>query len=257
MRKRLLLPILVIVCTLALFTGCGSSPEGKWHCVKITLDGEKFSNSDCKERNGYSLSVYSEVEFGKDGEGTLIVRERGEKEFEFEYEKDEDEYSIDFTKNDRFKKGTAKVEDGKLVLTIKTSESKMVMTFEKGENEEEYDLYGGKQGLKTMNTNAKLVYVTVNGACSDLVADGKISQIKEGKVGPIKISELDESDPLQKAVKTAMKDNNSEDGYVCWEIKNKYRIKWAQWSNKQSGTIGQYPNPESDIEEKHDMGEKF
>lgn len=114
--------------------------------------------------------------------------------------------------------------------------------------------------LKSSNSNAKLVFTTVNGTCSDLIADGMSNEVKAGKVGPIKASELDESDAVQKEVLKAMKENNSEDGYVCWLVENtdSYpRISWAQWSEEKSGTVGQYPDPEKNAAAAHEIGEKF
>lgn len=254
--KKIFLLVLMFICSIALLTGCGSSPEGKWHCVKCTMGGEKYSNNDCKEDYGFGLSVYSEIEFDKDGEGVLTIRSSyKETEIEFEYEKKDDGYDIDFDSYCEYKKPSAKIEDGKLTLSMKLGDEKIVFTYEKGENEEEYVLGGGKQGLKTMNTNAKLVYVTVNGVISDLVADGKISQVESGSFGPMKISDL-KNGPIQLAISIAMGDNGTEEGYVAWEIKNK-KIVWAQWGNKKSGMIGQYPDPETDPKEEHDMGEKF
>ena len=256
MKKQVLL-IVMFAMSLIMLTGCGSV-TGKWHCTKLSIDGEKISNSECEDLFGLELSAYCEAEFGKDGSGTLTIRENTEKQYAFEYSEEDGEYELDFD-DKAVKSGTAELEDKKLKITLKLNKKKCVFTLEEGENEKDFDLGHTKSSLRMRNSNAKLVYVSVNGTVSDLVADGKKSEIKPGKVGPIKASDLDENDPVQKAVKDAMKENDSMDGYVCWEIKegNYRKISWAQWSDSEEGVIGQYPDPETDFKKNHTMGEKF
>jgi len=109
--------------------------------------------------------------------------------------------------------------------------------------------YVSKSKLKSANSNAKLVYVTVANACADAIADGNSSRIQVGKTGPLKISDLDESDFIQKSVKEAMNSNASGNGYVYWEIEpGTYKPIFAQWSpdGKDSSQVGQYPDPNRD-----------
>lgn len=112
--------------------------------------------------------------------------------------------------------------------------------------------------LKSANSNAKLVFTTIAGACADLISDGKARQISTGRHSAVKVTDLDVSDPIQKAIKQAMKDNGSEIGYVCWEISSNYKPVYAQWSNSnERGVVGQYPNPETEPGENHFLGAMF
>lgn len=121
--------------------------------------------------------------------------------------------------------------------------------------------YVKKSKLKSANSNAKLVFTTVTGTCADLVADGKITDITTGKVGPVLVSGLSTSDPLEKDVGKALSDNGSASGAVSWFVdSDNYKPKWAQWADS-AGTdnqlVGQYPNPETDPDNLHAIGTSF
>lgn len=249
----------IIICSLALFTSCGNSVVGKWHCVKLKINGEKISNSDCKDEYGFGLSVYSEIDFNDKGMGMLYLRENGERALLFDYSEDDDnEYDIDIEKNDyNIKNGTLKVIDDKLELSIKVDNSKIVITYEKGESDEKFNPYTGKAGLKNMNRNAELIYYTIANECTDIIRQGgDISQIKIGKLGPIKTRDLDTNNLIQQKVKTVLNDCFIDDGYISWET-NGFDIVWVQWSIDKKGIVGQFPDPETDINAEHTIGKKF
>lgn len=114
--------------------------------------------------------------------------------------------------------------------------------------------YVKKSKLKSANSNAKLVFTTVNGAAADIIADGKdVSKIVgEGPTAVSSLSTDTTNNPLQAAVQKAMADNGTGAGYVYWTINASTKnVNLAQWaSSTASGDIvGQYPNPETDPDE--------
>jgi len=121
--------------------------------------------------------------------------------------------------------------------------------------------YVKKSKLKSANSNAKLVYTTVNGALSDLVADGKVAQVSTENFSsalPIPGSQTNNAD-LKSAINTAMADNGSSSGAVAYYISTQKKIVWAQWADAVGATelIGQYPNPETDPDATHSFGTSF
>lgn len=112
--------------------------------------------------------------------------------------------------------------------------------------------------LKTANANAKLVFTTLNNTASDLIADN-ISVDKLDYSGPV--SGLPDND-LGRAVKSALKDNGAEDGYVriyfdpnaggdedTYETKN-----YAMYSKSESGAlVGRFPNPPKTVDEAKEL----
>ena len=87
--------------------------------------------------------------------------------------------------------------------------------------------YVKKSKLKSANANAKLVFTTVSGACADLVADGKITEIAVGDRDVILINSLESGNVIDKAVYTAMSDNGTNSGAVAWGINSSYKPTWA------------------------------
>lgn len=258
MKKTVML-IILFALSVIMLTGCGSI-TGKWHCVKLSIDGEKISNSECEKIYGYGLSYFSEIEFNKDDEGKLIIRDDPEMTLTFKYSKDEDEYDLDIDESQM--KGLATTKDGKLILTLKRSIKNYVITFEKGENDEEPDPDAVKHsqvGLESVNSNAKIVYISLNEAVNELVSDGHVSLISAGKFGPIKVSELIRGDVLQKELASylSIEDADFLNGYISYEVSTYKKITWAQWSADKKGIVGQYPNPETDPYNEHNIGEEF
>ena len=118
--------------------------------------------------------------------------------------------------------------------------------------------YVKKSKLKSANTNAKLVYTTVNGEISSLMSDGKTKDVKDGKVIK-KVEGLKGStDALEAAVYTAMSDNGSGSGAICYEVDNK-KVTFAQWGEEtDSGElVGQYPDPATNPDMTCTFGTKF
>ena len=117
--------------------------------------------------------------------------------------------------------------------------------------------YVKKSKLKSANSNAKLVFTTVSGACADLTSDGKMTEITTGVRAAVKIDNLTTTDKLDNAVKIAMSDNGSASGAVAWNVGTDYKPTWAQWADAVSTAgqlVGQYPNPETDPDVMHTLG---
>ena len=109
--------------------------------------------------------------------------------------------------------------------------------------------YVKKSKLKSANSNAKLVFTTVNNQAADLVVEGTV---------------VNDSDALKKAVYDALKDNGDGAGACAYSIDTSGNVEWAQWANTVSGDaptgavmVGQYPDPETDPDATHAMGTKF
>lgn len=122
--------------------------------------------------------------------------------------------------------------------------------------------YVKKSKLKTANSNAKLVFTTVNNEASDLIVDGNESKITAQDVVAVSgLSTDTTNDPLQAAVNKALKDNGNNAGYVFWEIDSKTKnVTLAQWSSADGSTstiVGQWPNPTSDYDTLHTIGTSF
>lgn len=122
--------------------------------------------------------------------------------------------------------------------------------------------YVKKSKLKTANSNAKLVFTTVNNEASDLIVDGNEGKISDQAV--TKVSALPDSDankPLQVAVKKALKDNGDNAGYVYWTIDASTKnVTLAQWSSADASTdtiVGQWPNPTSNYDKLNKIGASF
>lgn len=275
--KKYLVLVLAVVCSLAciLLTGCGDSDDGKsskkslksqvagkWGAVKLTMDDETMTDKEYRENYGRSLGKYLSMEFDKSGTGTLILE--GKKKA-FDWSVKDDELSIDFDDSDlRDAKSSLELDDDQLILKIKDDDHKLIVYLEKGDDDdddkpdESESEYAKKSKLKAANTKAKLVFVTVNGAASDIISDGHpISDIKASG-GVVKISDLESSsDPIRKAVYEAFDDTDDRDGYVWWDIDDRGRVYIAQWAASLEGMVGQYPNPETDPGQTHTIGREM
>lgn len=122
--------------------------------------------------------------------------------------------------------------------------------------------YVKKSKLKTANSNAKLVFTTVNNEASDLIVDGNESKITAQDVVAVSgLSTNTTNDPLQAAVNKALKDNGKNAGYVFWEIDSTTKnVTLAQWSSADGSTstiVGQWPDPTSDYDTLHTIGTSF
>lgn len=103
-----------------------------------------------------------------------------------------------------------------------------------------------QEALKTANSNAKLVFTTINNTASDLIADGEgVEALKyKGTVDGL-------SGTLGEAVKKALGENGAGNGYVYIDFDpSKDEGSFAQWSEAETGAVvGQYPNPPKSVEE--------
>ena len=113
--------------------------------------------------------------------------------------------------------------------------------------------YVKKSRMRTANSNAKLVFESINNMASDKVADGdKVSKIaaKQAAVSSYKSS----TDVLEKAVWEALKDNGENGaGYVslAYDPNKKDAENWVQWQTNDAETdqiTGQWPNAPKDVE---------
>ena len=113
--------------------------------------------------------------------------------------------------------------------------------------------YVKKSRMRTANSNAKLVFESINNMASDKVADGdKVSAITADKIAVS--SYKNNSDVLKAAVWDALKDNGeSGAGYVSlsYDPNSKTAENWVQWqTNKETADqiTGQWPNAPKDVD---------
>ena len=263
--KKALTAALAFGTALLCLAGCGNKFEGTWECVKMKEDDDTLKAKDFKDELGYDTDEYMVFELDGDGTGTLTFMD-GEYETDLEWEADDDE--ITFELEDEFLDGsdelTGEIKDDQFIIEIEKDDLKMY--FEKSDDKDDDDdddddddkgSRRSKSKLKSANSSAKLVFTTVECTVADMLADGENMTDVRSLGYPKKISELDTSNPIENAVYQAMKDNGDDSGYVYWEIDNDYRITFAQFGEETDGVIGQYPEPETDPSNDHDMGYKF
>jgi type IV pilus assembly protein PilA len=145
-----------------------------------------------------------------------------------------------------------KLTEDKLELTVMAGLHTTRTSFTKVNDDDAVKSYTEKSKLKTANTNAKVVFTTLNNEAADRIADGERVEAVHTN-GAVAVADLeDSSDPLLKAVYKALSDNGKELGYVYIEFDpNNYESTgFVQWSASESGgLIGQYPNPVKTVEE--------
>lgn len=118
--------------------------------------------------------------------------------------------------------------------------------------------YVKKSKLKTANSNAKLVFTTVNNEAADLLVNGETVGSGDGQTTAVNIKDdlgaltgTTTADKLGKAVYEALKDNGNGAGYCVYSIGTSGNVEYAQWSdveNPTSGVLGQYPDPCKDAD---------
>lgn len=113
--------------------------------------------------------------------------------------------------------------------------------------------YVKKSRMRTANSNAKLVFESINNMASDKVADGdKVSAITASKIAVS--SYKNNTDVLKAAVWDALKDNGeSGAGYVSlsYDPNSKTAENWVQWQTndaEDSQITGQWPNAPKDVD---------
>lgn len=119
--------------------------------------------------------------------------------------------------------------------------------------------YVKKSKLKSANSNAKLVYTTVNNQAADLLVEGEVidASCGQGADGAgVQISSMAVASPstgvdkLKNAVYEALKDNGDNAGYCLYVISSKGEVELAQWASDAAGAtmLGQYPDPATDAD---------
>lgn len=121
--------------------------------------------------------------------------------------------------------------------------------------------YVKKSKLKTANSNAKLVFTTVNNETSDLLVEGTAvadevwqGKIKSGMTSTAnqKLADAVANQKIADAVWNALKDNGDGAGYCLYKVSDG-EVKLAQWADTDASTtaaavLGQYPNPCKDAD---------
>lgn len=118
--------------------------------------------------------------------------------------------------------------------------------------------YVKKSKLKTANSNAKLVFTTVNNEAADMLVNGETVGSGDSQTHPVNIKEdlgaltgETTKDRLGKAVYNALKDNGDGAGYCVYAIGTSGNVEYAQWSDvfdPTKGVLGQYPDPCNDAD---------
>ena len=113
--------------------------------------------------------------------------------------------------------------------------------------------YVKKSRMRTANSNAKLVFESINNMASDKVADGDAVTAITGTAVQVS-SYKGSSDVLKAAVWDALKDNGENGaGYVSlsYDPNKKDAENWVQWqTNKETADqiTGQWPNAPKDVD---------
>lgn len=118
--------------------------------------------------------------------------------------------------------------------------------------------YVKKSKLKTANSNAKLVFTTVNNEAADMLVEdtsvtGSASQSGAVEVKSLQNTNTDAKSKLANAVYNALKDNGDGAGYCLYIVNADGSVNFAQWcdvnsSSTAKGVLGQYPNPCKDAD---------
>lgn len=118
--------------------------------------------------------------------------------------------------------------------------------------------YVKKSKLKTANSNAKLVFTTVNNEAADMLVEGtsvtgSASQSSAVEVKSLQNTNTDAKSKLANAVYNALKDNGDGAGYCLYIVNADGSVNFAQWcdvnsSSTAKGVLGQYPNPCKDAD---------
>ncbi|WP_418837913.1 type II secretion system protein [Ruminococcus sp.] len=118
--------------------------------------------------------------------------------------------------------------------------------------------YVKKSKLKTANSNAKLVFTTVNNEAADMLVEGTSVTGSASQSGAVEVKSLqntntDAKSKLANAVYNALKDNGDGAGYCLYIVNADGSVNFAQWcdvnsSSTEKGVLGQYPNPCKDAD---------
>lgn len=120
--------------------------------------------------------------------------------------------------------------------------------------------YVKKSKLKTANSNAKLVFTTVNNEAADMLVEGTSVTGSASQNSAVTVKSLqvtgtpsDAKAKLGNAVYNALKDNGDGAGYCLYIVNADGSVNFAQWCDVDStsgstGVLGQYPNPCKDAD---------
>ena len=119
--------------------------------------------------------------------------------------------------------------------------------------------YVKKSKLKTANSNAKLVFTTVNNEAADMLVEGTSVTSGASQSSAVLVKSLQKNNPtsavdkLANAVYNALKDNGDGAGYCLYIVNDDGSVNFAQWcdvnsSSTATGVLGQYPNPCKDAD---------
>lgn len=118
--------------------------------------------------------------------------------------------------------------------------------------------YVKKSKLKTANSNAKLVFTTVNNEAADMLVEGtsvtnNASQSRAVEVKSLQNTNTDAKSKLANAVYNALKDNGDGAGWCLYMVNDDGSVNFAQWCDVESdsdstGVLGQYPDPCKDAD---------
>ena len=119
--------------------------------------------------------------------------------------------------------------------------------------------YVKKSKLKTANSNAKLVFTTVNNEAADMLVEGTSVTGSASQSSAVQVKNLQKTNPttavdkLANAVYNALKDNGDGAGYCLYIVNADGSVNFAQWCDVDSsgtakGVLGQYPNPCKDAD---------
>lgn len=118
--------------------------------------------------------------------------------------------------------------------------------------------YVKKSKLKTANSNARLVFTTVNNEAAYMLVEGTSVTGSASQSGAVEVKSLqntntDAKSKLANAVYNALKDNGDGAGYCLYIVNADGSVNFAQWcdvnsSSTAKGVLGQYPNPCKDAD---------
>ena len=114
--------------------------------------------------------------------------------------------------------------------------------------------YVKKSRLKTANSNAKLVFTTVNNKCADIVSDGDACSGLTCGVTKASTFEND-SDKVKAAVWEALKDNGKDGaGYIVvkYDTTDGATGNFAQWQTNEKTAdqiTGQFPDAKKEVKD--------
>ena len=108
--------------------------------------------------------------------------------------------------------------------------------------------YVKKSKLKTANSNAKLVFTTVNNEAADMLVEGTSVTNTASQSGAVEVKSLqntntDAKSKLANAVYNALKDNGDGAGWCLYMVNDDGSVNFAQWCDVESASDIQEATP--------------